>query len=190
MDHSIFLDFLSSLKLLFVGYIPAVILGIILGSFIGMNPLVYQICKRTLQIPYSIPPIALLPLALILFRELEVATSLVVFFSAIWPIILNTAQGMRKSRIQGNNIRVAINHIFSALRTGIWTAWFTVIATEMLTVGKGLGFLIWNSYKSGNYNVIIESLIYIGIIGFLLDQLLDITGNILSQFISEERKEI
>ncbi len=188
MERSIFLDLLSSLQLLFVGYISATVLGIIIGSFIGTNRLIYQVCKWILQIPYTITPIAILPLALIMFREREVAASVIVFWSAIWTIIINTATGMRQCRLQGNNFRIAINHIFQALRMGIWIAWFTVIATEMLTGGKGLGFLIWNNYKAGNYNKVIEGIIYIGIIGFLLDQLLDITGNILAQLVSEGRK--
>ncbi|BAZ67247.1 MAG: nitrate transporter [Pelatocladus maniniholoensis HA4357-MV3] len=188
MEHSKLLDFLSSLQLLFVGFIPAAILGILLGSAIGTNPLLYQLCKRLLQIPYSIPPIALVPLAFIFFKEVEVAASMVVFFSAIWSVMINTATGMRKSRLQDNNFRVAISYIFDALRTGLWIAWFTVIAIEMLTVGKGLGFLIWNGYRGGNYNNIIEGVIYIGAIGFFLDQLLDITGNILAQLVSEGKK--
>ncbi|MDM9381981.1 nitrate transporter [Chlorogloeopsis sp. ULAP01] len=188
MGHSIFLDFLSSLQLLFVGYIPAAILGILIGSLIGTNPVVYQVSKRFLQIPYSMPPIALVPLALILFRELEVATSVVVFSSAIWPLTIKTAAGIRKSRIEGNSLRIAINCIFDALKIGVWVAWFTVIAIEMLTVGKGLGFFIWNSYRSGNNNSLIEGIIYVGTIGFLLNQLLEITGNILSRLASEGKK--
>ncbi|PMB01311.1 nitrate transporter [Fischerella thermalis CCMEE 5198] len=188
MEHSILLNFLSSLQLLFVGFIPAAVAGILLGSAIGIHPLLYQLCKRLLQIPYSIPPIAFVPLAFIFFKEVEVAASIVVFFSAIWAVIINTATGMRKSRLQDNNFRVAINYIFDALRTGLWIAWFTVIAIEMLTIGRGLGFLIWNGYRGGNYNKIIEGLIYIGTIGFLLDQLLDITGNLLVKIVSEGQK--
>lgn len=188
MEHSILLNFLSSLQLLFVGFIPAAVAGILLGSAIGINPLLYQLCKRLLQIPYSIPPIAFVPLAFIFFKEVEVAASIVVFFSAIWVVIINTATGMRKSRLQDNNFRVAISYIFDALRSGLWIAWFTVIAIEMLTIGRGLGFLIWNGYRGGNYNKIIEGLIYIGTIGFLLDQLLDITGNLLAKIVSEGQK--
>jgi NitT/TauT family transport system permease protein len=188
MEHSILLDLLSSLQLLFVGFIPAAVSGILLGSAIGINPLLYQLCKRLLQIPYSIPPIAFVPLAFIFFKEVEVAASIVVLFSAIWAVMINTATGIRKSRVQENNFRVAINYIFDALRSGLWIAWFTVIAIEMLTIGKGLGFLIWSGYRGGNYNKIIEGLIYIGTIGFLLDQLLEITGNILAKIVSEGQK--
>ncbi len=188
MEQTIFLEVLNSLQRLFVGYIPAAVLGIVIGSFIGINNLIYRVFKWIIQIPHSVAPIALLPLALIGFKEPEAAAIVIVFFSAIWSIIVNTATGMRLCRQQGNNFRVAINHIFDALRIGGWVAWFTVIATEMLTSNKGLGFVIWNGYKSGNYNYTIEGIIYISIIGFLIDQLLDITGHILSQLVSEGQK--
>jgi NitT/TauT family transport system permease protein len=186
MERSIFFNFLSSLQLLFVGFISASIFGILIGNLISVNGLVYQICKWMLQIPHCITPIALLPLALIGFREPEAATIVIVFFSAIWSIIINTALGMRQCRKQDHNFRVAINHIFSALRNGVWVAWFTVIASEMLTGKRGLGFMIWNAYQSNNYNYMIQGIIYVGIIGFMLDQLLYITGNFLSELVSNQ----
>ena len=57
-----------------------------------------------------------------------------------------------------------------------------------MTGKRGLGFLTWNAYKAGNPDYIIEMILYIGIIGFLLDQLLDFTGNLLSQMVSDGKK--
>ncbi|MBE9199156.1 MULTISPECIES: nitrate transporter [unclassified Nodularia (in: cyanobacteria)] len=189
METSIFLDVLASLQKLFVGYIPAAVLGSVVGYLIGINAPIHQIFKRLFQIPHSIPPIALLPIALVVFGDnSEPATVVIVFLGTLWSMIINTAIGMQHFRRQKNNFRVAIFHLFHALKVGIWIAWFTVIATEMLIGPKGLGFLIWNAYKTGNANDIIEAGLYIGIIGLLLDQLLDFTGNLLSQIVSDGKK--
>ncbi|HYW18725.1 MAG TPA: nitrate transporter [Nodularia sp. (in: cyanobacteria)] len=189
MESSIFLDVLASLQKLFVGYIPAAVLGSLVGYLIGINAPLYQILKRLFQIPHSIPPIALLPIALVVFGDnTEPATVVIVFFGTLWSMIINTAIGMQHFRRQRNNFRVAIFHLFHALKVGIWIAWFTVITTEMLIGPKGLGFVIWNAYKSGNSNYIIEAVLYIGFIGLLLDQLLDLAGNLLSQIVSEGQK--
>ncbi|WP_414565822.1 MULTISPECIES: ABC transporter permease [unclassified Anabaena] len=189
MEPSIFLDVLASLQKLFVGYIPAAVLGGFVGYFIGINAAVYQIFKRVFQIPHSIPPIALLPIGLVVFGDnSEPATIVIVFLGTLWSMIINTAIGMQHFLRQSNNYRVAIFHIFHALKVGIWVAWFTVIATEMLIGPKGLGFLAWNAYKAGNSNYIIDSVLYIGIIGFLLDQLLDFAGNLLAQMVSDGKK--
>lgn len=69
MDRSIFLDVLYSLQRLFVGYIPAAIAGSFLGYVIGVNGTIYQILRPIVQIPHSIPPIALLPLVLVILQE-------------------------------------------------------------------------------------------------------------------------
>jgi NitT/TauT family transport system permease protein len=95
---------------------------------------------------------------------------------------------MRHFRRQDNNFRVAIFHLFHALKVGLWVAWFTVIAVEMLIDQKGLGSLAWAGYKSVNLNYIIEAIIYIGVIGFFLDQLLDLTGSMLAQIVTSSKK--
>ncbi|MBW4562444.1 MAG: nitrate transporter [Mojavia pulchra JT2-VF2] len=188
MEHSVFLDVLSSLQKLFVGYIPAAVLGSFIGYLISINGTVYQLLKRIFQIPHSIPPIALLPIALIIFKEGEAAAVVVIFSGTLWSMIVNTAIGMRHFYRQNNNFRAAIFHIFHALKVGIWVAWFTVIATEMLIGPKGLGLLAWDAYKAGNTNYIIQSILYIGVIGSLLDQFLDFTGYLLAQIVSEGKK--
>ncbi|BAZ51471.1 binding-protein-dependent transport systems inner membrane component [Nostoc sp. NIES-4103] len=188
MEPSIFLDVLASLQKLFVAYIPAAVLGSFIGYLIGINGTVYQVLRRLFEIPHSIPPIALLPITLILFTESEPATIVIIFIGTLWSIIINTAIGMQHFRRQNNNFRAAIFHTFHALKVGIWVAWFTVIATEMLIGPRGLGFILWDAYKASNINYIVQVILYIAIIGSLLEQLLDFAGNLLSQIISDSKK--
>lgn len=191
MEHSIFVDILISLQRLFVGYIPAAILGILLGLIIGSNHLIYQLFTRILQLANSIPSIALLPVALTVLKNSELAIFIVVFISALWTIIIDTATGIRLFRRQGNNFRLAIHHTFRALRLGIWFAWVTVIASEMLTGGQGLGYVIWGGYNNtSNKSYIVEALLYILILGFTFDQLLEITGYFLSQIVLEGQQDV
>ncbi len=189
MERSIFFNLLSSLQLLLVGYISAAVLGILFGYLIGINRITYQIGKWILQVPNTVVPIALLPIALIVFKEAEAAAIVIVFFSAIWSIIINTAIGIRHGRKQGKNSKVVIKHIFEGLRFAVWIAWFSAISIEMLTLNQGLGFVIWNAYKESKVDDIIEGIICIGTIGLLVDQLLDLTGNILSELVSDGQKK-
>jgi ABC-type nitrate/sulfonate/bicarbonate transport system permease component len=98
MEHNILLDVLSSLQRLFVGFIPAAILGGFIGYLIGINGTIYQIFKRIFQIPHSMPPIALLPIALIVFQDSEAAIVVVIFTGTLWSMIVNTAIGMRQTK--------------------------------------------------------------------------------------------
>lgn len=188
MENSILVDILATLQRLLVGYIPAAALGIFIGFVIGINGIVYQLFSRLFQIPNSIPSIAFLPIALIVFKENETAAIFVVFSGVLWQIIVETATGIHRFKQQDHNFRVAIHYIFKALRLGMWIAWFTVIATEMLAGSKGLGFLVWNGYKANNPKYIIDALLYIAIIGVFLDQLLDLVGYILAQIAKDKSK--
>jgi NitT/TauT family transport system permease protein len=190
MEQSIFLDFLASLQKLFVGYIPAAVIGSFIGFFVGINGTLYPILRRIFQIPNSIPPVALLPIALIIFQDSEPATIIVVFFATLWTMIINVAIGLQHFRRQNNNFRAAIFHVFHSMKVGIWVAWFTVIAIEMLIGPRGLGFMIWEAYKAGNANYIIQALIYIGIIGTLFDQFLDFMGALLVKMVSDSKKSV
>ncbi|TAE61361.1 MAG: nitrate transporter [Nostocales cyanobacterium] len=187
MENSILVDIVATLQRLFVGYIPAAALGVFIGFVIGINGIVYQLFSRLFQIPNSIPSIAFLPIALILFKENETAAIFVIFIGVLWEIIVETATGIRRFKQQDNNFSVAIYSIFKALRLGMWIAWFTVIATEMLAGTKGLGFLVWNGYKANNFQYIIDAMLYIAIIGVFLDQLIDLVGYILTQVAKSER---
>ncbi|MBD2198838.1 MULTISPECIES: nitrate transporter [Calothrix] len=188
MEHSIPLDILSSLQKLFVGYIPAAILGGFIGYLISLNNPIYQLSKRIFQIPHSIPPIALLPISLILFPDSEVASVMVIFIGTLWTMILNMAIGMGHFYRQNKSFRAAIFHTFHALKVSIWVAWFTVIAIEMLVGPKGLGLLVWDAYKAGNVSYLIQAIIYIGVIGCLLDQFLDFSTYLLVQMVSGSKK--
>ncbi|WP_017654752.1 ABC transporter permease subunit [Fortiea contorta] len=188
MEQSIFIDVLASLQKLFIGYIPAAILGSFIGYLIGINGTVYQICRRIFQIPHSIPPIALLPIMLLIFRDNEPAVVIVIFLGTLWAVIINTAIGMQHFHRQNRKFRVAIFHLFHALKVGIWVAWFTVIAIEMLIGSKGLGFLAWNAYKIGNNTALIQAILYICVLGTLLDQFLDYMGYLLAQIVTDGKK--
>lgn len=74
---------------------------------------------------------------------------------------------------------------------GMELAWFTVIAAEILVGGKGIGFFLWDAYNNNEIQQLIKGIIYIAIIGFLLDGVLDLAGYlVLRQFGSEEKNNL
>ncbi|MBD2043208.1 nitrate transporter [Microcoleus sp. FACHB-672] len=178
---------LASLQLLFWGYIPAVILGVPIAILIGKNRLSYHIFRRLFQIPGTIPSIVLLPLALLAFKQKQVAIAFISFISAILQIIIHTAMGVRQFQQNSNNL--GVSYIFTGLRLGIRVAWFAVIAAEMLAGTKGIGFSIWEAYKLNKVSDLIVAILYLSITSFLLDQLLELGGYVASQLFPEEEKE-
>jgi nitrate/nitrite transport system permease protein len=62
-------------------------------------------------------------------------------------------------------------YIFTGLRIAIGMAWLAIVAAEMLTGGVGIGFFIWDSWNSSRMSDIIVSVVYVGLIGLLLDRI-------------------
>ncbi len=152
-----------------------------------MNNVIYQIFKRICHIPATIPSIALLPIALVGFKNNQHAILFLIFFSAIWEMIVNTGTGVQEFRRNDNNFRSAIHHTFTGLRMGMRLAWFTLIAAEFLTGSQGLGFFIWDAYNSNMMNEMMKALLYVGTIGFLVDGVLDLAEYLISRQVADEQ---
>jgi len=71
----------------------------------------------------------------------------------------------------------AAPYIFTGLRIGIGLSWLAIVAAEMLIGGVGIGFFIWDAWNSSRISDIIVALVYIGIVGFLLDRLIAALGH-------------
>ena len=65
-----------------------------------------------------------------------------------------------------------VPYIFTGLRIGIGLSWLAIIAAEMLIGGVGIGFFIWDAWNSSRMSEIVLSLIYVGVVGLLLDRMI------------------
>ena len=75
----------------------------------------------------------------------------------------------------------AAPYIFTGLRIGIGLSWLAIVAAEMLIGGVGIGFFIWDAWNSSRISDIIVALVYIGLVGFLLDRLIALVGGFVSR---------
>jgi nitrate/nitrite transport system permease protein len=179
---------LSSLERVGVGFGLAAITGVLVGAIIGQSIWAMRGLDPIFQILRTVPPLAWLPLSLAGFRDSHPAAIFVIFITAVWPVIINTAVGVRNipedyrnvARIlQLNQIEfffkimlpAAAPYIFTGLRIGVGLSWLAIVAAEMLTGGVGIGFFIWDAWNSSRLPDIIVALVYIGVVGFLLDRL-------------------
>ncbi|MEX0270738.1 nitrate ABC transporter permease [Leptolyngbyaceae cyanobacterium UHCC 1019] len=180
---------LASLQRVAIGYTLAAVIGIAVGVLIGAIPIAYEAVDPMFQILRTVPPLAWLPIALAIFKDSGPAGIFIIFITAIWPIVYNTALGVQQMpqdyknvakvlRLSGSEYFFSIllpsivPFMFTGLKLGIGLAWLAIVAAEMLRGDTGIGFFIWNSYNSGSLSEVILALFYIGIIGFLLDKLI------------------
>ncbi|ACK71918.1 nitrate ABC transporter, inner membrane subunit [Gloeothece citriformis PCC 7424] len=201
-DKGLFWQLLASLQRVGIGFSLAAIVGISLGVLIGANPLMYDALDPIFQVLRTIPPLAWLPISLAAFRQSDPSAIFVIFITAIWPIIINTTVGVQQIPQDYRNVsRVlqlskveyffnilipsAVPYIFTGLRIGIGLSWLAIVAAEMLVGGVGIGFFIWDAYNSSRLGQIILALIYVGVVGLLLDRLV---GFIASLVVPQEQK--
>lgn len=179
---------LISLQRVAIGFGMAAIVGVALGALVGQSIWAMRGLDPVFQILRTVPPLAWLPLSLAAFRDSSPSALFVIFITSIWPIIINTAVGVRNipedyrnvSRILRLNqfeffvkimVPAAAPYIFTGLRIGIGLSWLAIVAAEMLTGGVGIGFFIWDAWNSSRLPDIIVALAYIGVTGFCLDRL-------------------
>jgi nitrate/nitrite transport system permease protein len=198
IDKGLFWHLLASIKRVAFGYALAAAGGIALGVLVGSSRWAMRALDPLFQVLRTIPPLAWLPLSLAAFRDGQPSAIFVIFITAIWPIIINTAVGIRNipqdyrnvSRVLRLNgfeffthimLPAAAPYIFTGLRIGIGLSWLAIVAAEMLIGGVGIGFFIWDAWNSSLISDIILALVYVGIIGFVLDRMVAFTGKLIGR---------
>lgn len=188
LDKGLFWHLAASLQRVAFGYALAALVGIALGTLVGQSIWAMRGLDPIFQVLRTVPPLAWLPLSLAAFRDGQPSAIFVIFVTAVWPIIINTAVGIRNIPQDYRNVAAILRlnqaeffvrimvpaaapYIFTGLRVGIGLSWLAIVAAEMLIGGVGIGFFIWDAWNSSHISEIILALIYVGLVGFMLDRL-------------------
>lgn len=186
-DQGIGWNVLASLQRVAMGFGLAALVGIPTGFLIGRFTFVAHMLNPIISLLRPVSPLAWLPIGLLLFQRAEPASSWTIFICSIWPMILNTAEGVR--HIPQDYLNVArvlrlseftvmrkillpavLPNILTGMRLSIGIAWLVIVAAEMLTGGMGIGFWIWNEWNNLNVEHILVAILVIGAVGLLLEQ--------------------
>src|SRR4051794_1102457 len=186
---------LTSLQRVGIGFSLASAVGILVGAIVGQSVWAMRGLDPIFQILRTVPPLAWLPISLAAFRDSQPSAIFVIFITSIWPILINTAVGVRNIPQDYRNVAqvLRLNHfeffwkimlpsaapyIFTGLRIGIGLSWLAIVAAEMLIGGVGIGFFIWDAWNSSHISEIILALFYVGLIGFVLDHIVALLGRL------------
>ena len=198
LDKGLFWHLMASLSRVALGFALAAVAGIAVGLLIGTSPLAMRGLDPVFQVLRTVPPLAWLPLSLAAFREAQPSAIFVIFITSVWPIIINTAVGVRNVPQDYRNVAAVIRltgvsyflrivlpaaapFIFTGLRIGVGLSWLAIVAAEMLIGGVGIGFFIWDAWNSSHISEIIVALVYVGVIGFVLDRLVAAVGQVVTR---------
>lgn len=197
-DKGLFWHIAASIQRVAFGFALATVVGILVGTLIGQSDWTMRGLDPIFQVLRTIPPLAWLPLSLAAFRDGQPSAIFVIFITSIWPIIINTAVGIRNIPQDYRNVSAVLQlnpiefftkimlpsaapYIFTGLRIGVGLSWLAIVAAEMLIGGVGIGFFIWDAWNSSHISEIIVALVYVGIIGFILDRFVAFIGNLVTR---------
>ncbi|KQP29527.1 ABC transporter permease [Methylobacterium sp. Leaf469] len=197
-DKGLFWHISASIQRVALGFALATVVGILVGTLIGQSEWAMRGLDPIFQVLRTIPPLAWLPLSLAAFRDGQPSAIFVIFITSIWPIIINTAVGIRNIPQDYRNVSAVLRlnpleffskimlpsaapYIFTGLRIGVGLSWLAIVAAEMLIGGVGIGFFIWDAWNSSHISEIIVALVYVGIIGFILDRFVAFVGNLVTR---------
>jgi nitrate/nitrite transport system permease protein len=197
-DKGLGYHILASLSRVAIGYSLAAVIGIALGTLVGQSAYFMRGFDPIFQVLRTVPPLAWLPISLAAFRDGQPSAIFVIFITSVWPIIINTAAGIRNIPQDYRNVArvlqlnpleyfvkimvpAAAPYIFTGLRIGVGLSWLAIVAAEMLIGGVGIGFFIWDAWNSSLISDIIVALVYVGLVGFVLDRIIALAGHVVTR---------
>lgn len=188
-DQGIGWNVLRSLERVGIGFGLAALVGIPLGFMIGRFQFLSGMAAPIIALLKPVSPLAWLPIGLLVFQKANPAAIWVIFICSLWPMIVNTAVGVRQIPQDYLNVARVLNlsewkvftkilfpavlpYMITGVRLSIGVAWLVIVAAEMLTGGVGIGFWVWDEWNNLKVEHIIIAIFTIGIVGLLLEQAL------------------
>jgi nitrate/nitrite transport system permease protein len=188
-DKGIGIQLAYSIARVGIGYLLAVAVAIPAGFLIGMSPLMSRALDPFVQVMKPISPLAWMPLALYTIKDSSISAIFVIFICSLWPMLINTAFGVASVRRDWLNVAktlemspgrtawrvilpAAAPTILTGMRISIGIAWLVIVAAEMLVGGTGIGYFVWNEWNNLSITNVITAILFIGVVGMLLDQLM------------------
>lgn len=200
-DQGIGWNIISSLKRVAIGFGIAALVGIPAGFLLGRFAFLANMANPIISLLRPVSPLAWLPIGLLVFKKADPAATWTIFICSIWPMVMNTAQGVMRIPQDYLNVARVLNlsewkvftkilfpavlpYMLTGIRLSIGTAWLVIVAAEMLTGGVGIGFWVWDEWNNLKVEHIIIAIFVIGIVGLMLEQALIL---IAKRFAYEER---
>lgn len=186
-----------------IAFFLATAIGVPLGLFLGWSRRFKQYVFPVFELLRPVPPLAWVPLAIVMFRGSETPVIFLTFLASFYATALNTMLGVES--IDVSYIRAAsclgakrwqvfrhvivpgaLPFIFTGLQISVGVAWFSLVAGEMVSGQYGLGYVINTSYTMVRYPTIIIGMVTLGIVGYVTSAAIRLLGDYMMQWRTRE----
>lgn len=176
-------DLLPSLGRMLSGYGIALATGVALGMLLGLSRALSTALEPVLQFLRALPPPALIPISLLVFGAGDSAKVFLIALSALWPVLLNTVDGVRGvdatawylarcyhipayARVCRLVLPAAMPRIFAGARTALAIAIILMVVSELIGAENGVGYYVQLAQRSFDINAMWAGTIFLGLLGF------------------------
>jgi ABC-type nitrate/sulfonate/bicarbonate transport system permease component len=187
-------EVLPSLGRLALGYLGALVLGVGLGVAIGHSPWLRALLEPVLEFLRAIPPPVLVPVIMLFAGIGDLMKVLVIISGCVWPILLNTVEGVRGidevladtcrayrvtglDRLRHLTLRAASPQIVTGARQARSIGIILMVISELFAASSGLGFTIVQFQRGFQIPEMWSGVILLGLIGVLLALLFRLVEN-------------
>jgi NitT/TauT family transport system permease protein len=189
LDGTMLTHAASTLYRVLLGMALAIAVGLPLGILMGRFKPVENFFLPLASALMPIPSLAWVPIFILWFGLGNTVAILIVFYAALFPMVLNAWSGVRsvnplwlraagamgadeKALFWKVIIPGASPFIITGVRQAFLRAWIAVIGAEFLAASDfGLGWVIFDAKEFLNADLMMASLIVIGAIGFIFERL-------------------
>jgi NitT/TauT family transport system permease protein len=188
-NGQLFKDAAASLQRVLLGFAIGTLLAIPVGFLMGWYTVARGLLEPYVQFFRTIPPLAMIPLAIVFLGIGEVPKVFVITLAAFLVSVISTYQGVvNVDRVLINAARVlgagdaavfrrvvvpaSTPFILVGMRTGLGAAWSTLVAAELIAAQEGLGHRMQQAQVYYDLATIFVALVTIGLMGLLMDRLL------------------
>ena len=186
---TLFEDIAASLMRVFSGFLLGTLLAIPVGFLMGWYTWARGLFEPWVQFFRTIPPLAIIPLAIVLMGIGEQPKIFVIFLASFLACVISTFQGvvqvdktlLNAARVLGAKdgtifarvvVPASTPFILVGMRVGLGSAWATVVAAELIAAQQGLGYRMQQAQIYYDLPTIFVGIIVIGIFGFVMDRAL------------------
>ncbi|MFE6288095.1 ABC transporter permease [Streptomyces sp. NPDC057877] len=188
-DGTLGQDMLASLTRVLIGFALGTAVAIPVGFLMGWYGILRGLIEPWIQFFRTIPPLAIIPLAVVIMGIDETPKIFVIFLAAFLACVISTFQGVvnvdrtliNAARVLGAKdatifarvvVPASTPFILVGMRVGLGSAWATLVAAELIAAQEGLGYRMQNAQLYYDLPTIFVGLISIGVLGLLMDRVL------------------
>jgi len=187
------------------GFLVSAVIGIILGSAMGMSETAKALLLPTITTIRQIPMIAWIPLIILWAGIGEASKVIIIVIAAVFPVLVNTMSGItgtpqgfvevaklyklgRWQTFTKVYLPHALPQILVGLKLGLGVSWMAVVASELIAATSGIGYRMNEARSLMRSDKVIVCMIVIGIVGILMDKVISVIFEKITPWIQVNEK--